>query len=316
MKSLLITNIVLLLFFLVTSCEENFSPKSEYKEKYVLYCIINIDSSKQTAALLKSYDVDGFDPYSNTESSFVSDADIRIIQKDQVFFMRDTSAMIDGVSRYSSPISFYYLDNFSSSSNDSIEIIAFLPSGKKLYGTAKAPETIEFDKASDKILPPEESDLFSFFWNGPVSSRWYLPKLTFYYSKDGITHEKEIPVTYELKNGIWTPLYPSITNSNYVNFAVAALDSAFLEISRNDPNKSSYKIYGAMLSLLVFDENLSNYYSTTNGFLDDFTLILDEVDYTNIVGGLGIFGVYRQQQTGVIFDEEYIKSFGYTPGLK
>ncbi len=315
MKNLLFVNIILLFLFFVTSCEENFSPKAEYKEKYVLYCIINIDSSKQTAALLKSYDVDGFDPYSNTESSFISGADIRIRQDDQVFFMRDTSAIIDGVSRYFSPISFYYLDNFSSSSNDSIEIIAYLPSGKKLYGAAKAPEMIEFDTTSDRLLPPEESDLISFFWNGPVSSRWYLPKLTFYYSKDGITHNKEIPVTYELKNEIWTPIYPSITNTNFVNFTVAALDSAFLEISKDDLNKYSYIIYGAVLSLLVFDENLSNYYSTTNGFLDDFTLILDEVDYTNIVGGLGIFGVYRQQRTGAIFEEEYIKSFGYTPGL-
>lgn len=315
MKKSLYTAILIVTAFLTNSCEDSFSPKADFKEKYILYCILNIDSSKQTATLLKSYDVDGYNPYINTETSFVSGAEIMIRQKNQVFFMRDTSAIIEGVSRYSTPIDFYYLDNFSSLINDSIEIVTTLPSGKKLYGIAKAPERINFSGLSDRILPPEEKELFTFLWDGPTSTRWYLPKLEFYYIFNGVTKSKEIPVTYKLENGIWNPVYPAISNSNYVNFTVAALDSVFRQISEGDPNKSDYEILGAKLSLLVFNESLSNYYSTTNGFLDDFTIILDESDYTNIEGGLGVFGIYRQQLTGAIFTEEYIQSFGYTPGL-
>jgi hypothetical protein len=315
MKNVLFVITITMTSLLVSSCEESFSPKADFQEKYILYCIINIDSSKQTATLLKSYDVDGFNPYLNTESSFVSDAEIMIRQKDQVFFMMDTSAVIEGVSRYRSPIDFYYLENFSTLINDSIEIVATLPTGKKLYGIAKAPDRITFDGTSDRILPPAEKNLFTFLWDGPTSSRWYLPKLQFYYTLNGVTKTKEIPITYKLENGIWNPVYPAISNTNYVNFTVAALDSVFKEISEGDPNKSDYKILGAKLSLLVFNESLSNYYSTTNGFLDDFTIILDESDYTNIDGGLGIFGIYRQQQTGAVFTEAYIQSFGYTPGL-
>ncbi|MBP1631470.1 MAG: hypothetical protein H6Q15_2363 [Bacteroidetes bacterium] len=315
MKKAFYIAILIVTTFLNNSCEDSFSPKADFKEKYILYCILNIDSSRQTATLLKSYDVDGYNPYINTESSFVSGAEIMIRQKNQVFFMRDTSAIIEGVSRYRSPIDFYYLDNFSSLINDSIEIIATLPTGKKLSGIAKAPERITFDGMSDRILPPEEKDLFTFLWDGPTSTRWYRPKLEFYYILNGVTKSKEIPVTYKLENGFWNPVYPAISNSNYVNFTVAALDSVFKQISEGDPNKSDYEILGAKLSLLVFNESLSNYYSTTNGFLDDFTIILDESDYTNIEGGLGVFGIYRQQLTGAIFTEEYIQSFGYTPGL-
>ena len=86
-------------------------------------------------------------------------------------------------------------------------------------------------------------------------------------------------------------------------------------ISQGDPNKKDYKIYGAVFTLMIFDENISNYYSTTNGFLDDFTIRIDEKDYSNIQGGLGIFGTYRTQSTGAVFTHNYIKSFGYTPGL-
>jgi len=300
---------------LINSCEDSFSPKGDYKDQYILYCIINIDSTKQTATLLKSYDVEGFNPYFNTESSFVSGADILIRQKDQVFFMKDTSAIFEDVSRYRSPIDFYYLDNFSSSINDSIEIIATLPSGKKLYGITKAPEKVEFDGTSDRILPPEEKDLFTFLWNSPTSNTWFLPKLQFYYKIHGTTKSKIIPITYKFENGTWGPVYPVISDNNFVNFTVAALDSVFKEISEGDPNKSDYEILGAKLSVLVFNSSLSNYYSTTNGFLDDFTVILDETDYTNIEGGLGILGIYKQQQTSAVFTEEYIQSFGYTSGL-
>ena len=315
MKNILAFIGIVFLTLVVNSCEENFSPKADFAEKYILYCVMNVDSSKQTAVLLKSYDVDGFDPYTNTESSFVSGADIRIRQKDRVFFMKDTSAIIENVSRYEEPINFYCVNNFSASGNDSIEIIATLPSGKKLSGISKAPDDISFDASSDRLLPPEEKNLFTFSWNSPESSRWYLPKLEFFYIKDGITHQKVIPVTYRSENGSWKPVYPVISNNNYVNFTIAALDSSFAQISQGDPYKSSYKILGAILSLLVFDQPLSNYYSTTNGFLDDFTVVLDETDYTNITGGLGILGLYKEQRTGAKFTDEYIQSFGYISGL-
>lgn len=315
MKNLLVFIGILLLTFLVISCEENFSPKSYFAEKYILYCVMNVDSAKQTAALLKSYDVEGFDPYTNTESSFVSGADIRVRQKDRVFFMKDTSAIIESASRYPVPINFYYVENFLSIGNDSIEIVAILPSGKKLYGISKAPDIVSFNTSNDKILPPEDKSLISFSWNSNEPNRWYLPKFEFFYIKNGITQKKVIPVTYKLENGTWKPVYPAITNNSYVNFTFSALDSSFAQISKGDPNKSGYKILGAVLSLLIFDEPLSNYYSTTNGFLDDFTVVLDENDYTNITGGLGILGLYKEQRTGVIFKVEYIESFGYRPGL-
>lgn len=315
MKTLILKLNILIILILLTACEENFSPKSDFSEKYILYCVLNVDSSKQTAVLLKSYDVSGFDPYVNEYSPFVSGADIKIRQKDNVYFMRDTSAIFESVSRYNDPISFYHVENFQSIGNDSIEIVATLPTGKKLYSISKAPENIVFDRSNSSILPPEEADLFTFSWSNLGTNIWYLPKLEFYYIKDGITKTKLVPVTYQMVNGESEPVYPTTTNRNFVNFTTAALNMAFAEISADDPAKSSYKILGAKLSVLVFNEPLSNYYSTTNGFLDDFTIVLDETDYTNVSGGFGVFGILKQQQTGAKFTEEFIQSFGYTVGL-
>ena len=315
MKTVLLGISVLVVVLLSTSCEENFSPKADYQEKFILYSIINADSAVQTAVLLKTYDVPGFDPYINTTDPSIQGADIRIRQGDNVFFMRDTSIARTDTSRYNTPLSFYYTDEFFNNGNSSLEIIATLPTGKRLYAITDLPTAVEFDTTSDHILPPVDDEFFKFVWNGPTSTRWYLPKFVFYYKKDGIRYAKEVPIRYDFENGKWVETFPGITNNSIVRFRVSSLDSAFKQISNGDPDKSSYTIFGGVFTLLVFNESLSNYYSTTNGFLDDFTIRIDETDYTNIDGGLGIFGSYIQQFTGALFIEDYIRSFGYTPGL-
>lgn len=315
MKSILLYIAIAIFAIISNSCEENFSPKADYQEKYILYSIINTDSSVQTAVLQRSYDVEGYDPNKNTTDPFIQGADIRIRQGDNVFFMHDTSTTRTDTSRYNTPVHFYYMDNFYLQGSDSLEIIATLPNGKKLYGITALAANVEFSESSDHTLPPDETDYFSFVWNGPISSRWYLPKFTFYYVKDGIRYHKDVPSDYKFENGNWIAVYPEITNNNIIRFKNSALDSALSKISQGDPDKSSYKIFGGILTLLVFDENISNYYSSTNGFLDDFTIQIDEADYTNIKGGFGVFGTFKKQVTGAIFKEEYIKSFGYLPGL-
>lgn len=315
MKFTALISIFILQILLLNSCEENFSPKTEFQEKYILYSIINTDSSYQTAVLQKSYDVEGFDPNLYNSDPFIQGADIRIRQRDNVFFLKDTSSERVDTSRYKTPLHFYYTNNFFIQGNDSIEILVTLSNGKKLYGITAPALSIEFDKASDHSLPAVDKDFFSFIWNGPTSSRWYLPKFTFYYSKDGIRYSKDVPFDYKFENGKWLPDFPKITNNNIIRFKHSALDSAFAQISESDPNKASYKIFGGVLTLLVFDESMSNYYSSTNGFLDDYTIKIDEADFSNIKGGLGILGSYRKQSTGAVFTEDYIKSFGYTSGL-
>ncbi|HMU43338.1 MAG TPA: DUF4249 family protein [Ignavibacteriaceae bacterium] len=315
MKKRLLLSLVILASLSILSCEEEFNPKIDFQEKYILYSIINPDSSFQTAVLLKTYDVPGYDPYINSADPSVKDATILLVQNDRAFFLRDTVISREDTSRYNAQQFFYYTNDFEINGDDSLQIVAVLPSGKTLSALTKLPESVTFDTSSDHLLPVEDQQYFQFIWDGPVSSRWYLPKLTFYYLVDGIRYGKDIPITYSNENGNWVPEYPGVTNTNTVRFEMTSLDSVFRQISEGDEDKSHYIILGAVLSLLVFDEELSRYYSTTNGFLDDFTVKLDETDYTNIDGGFGIFASFVRSQTGAVFNETFIKSFGYTPGL-
>src|SRR3990172_8021014 len=100
MKTAILFIIVFVFSLILNSCEENFSPKADFQEKYILYSIINIDSTIQTAVLQKSYYVEGYDPYLNTTDPYISGTDIRIRQGENIFFMRDTITTRSDTSRY------------------------------------------------------------------------------------------------------------------------------------------------------------------------------------------------------------------------
>jgi hypothetical protein len=62
----------------------------------------------------------------------------------------------------------------------------------------------------------------------------------------------------------------------------------------------------------MLDRNLSAYYSSVAKIGDSFSLRLDEVDFSNIEGGFGIFGSLNVQKLVMFFREGYLEeNFGY-----
>ncbi len=321
--------VIVIIFFVTAmlinySCEENFSPKGDFQQKYILNCVIRSDTSLQTATISRSYEVGGYDPFVNTTDPFLKNAYIRIWAGDKVYFMKDSSIARTDSSRYKDPLHFFYVDNFNPGISTSLEIEAILADGKTLKASTTLPETVNWNYSNIDTsdtnafrIPSLSHDYFSYAWFQGSSLGWYLPRLILIYSKmvNGNEERREIlvPEKYEdVGRGI-EAVYPSPTKNTLASFKNSALDSVFRQISKGDPVKSHYKIYALVLELLVFDDPLSKYFSVTNGFFDDYTIILDEVDYTNVEGGLGIFGSYTKQRRGSKIASEYISSFGYVP---
>ena len=65
------------------------------------------------------------------------------------------------------------------------------------------------------------------------------------------------------------------------------------------------------LELIIYDEYLSNYYSSIQQGLDGFTVKLDNPDYSNIKGGLGIFGSYIKKDYTIGFKPSFLQSVGF-----
>ncbi len=80
----------LLLVTVFISCEENFSPKAEFEEEYILTCIIGAYSPYESISplveIFHTYDVDGFDPGVNIIDPILSGAEVSLEYSNENYF--------------------------------------------------------------------------------------------------------------------------------------------------------------------------------------------------------------------------------------
>ena len=109
-----------------------------------------------------------------------------------------------------------------------------------------------------------------------------------------------------------TSVYPPVnTGGNSITFTFENINKAMQEISDGDSNKQNYKIKGALFRILLMDRNLAAYYSAQKTFLDEFSVRLNQPDFSNVHNGLGIIGSYAMKKLQIKIDKSYISSLGY-----
>jgi hypothetical protein len=296
------------------SCDESFSPKAPFKEQYVLNCIIRSDSVSQVAILSKTYDVTGFDPNTNNVDPTISGAQIFLKWKGKLYQMKDSSIARTDTSRYKGPLKFYYTNAIKPTFNDSLEISAIPSPGVFLSSKTKVPYKVFFGNSTSFIKGDEIA--LDIVWTAHDPGLFFLPRTKIIYQKRNevpvITHSFEVPFTYSNSQGIEVPVYPGISPASSIEYVRTNIDKAMLKISGGD-DKSNYRFLRIDFELLIFDQFLAGYISTTNGFFDNLSIRLDEPNYTNITGGLGIFGAYELNTFNISFSDAYLKQLGFIP---
>ena len=79
-----------------------------------------------------------------------------------------------------------------------------------------------------------------------------------------------------------------VANVN-VGFSLTAY-SAFFGKLKSQYGTDGFKLTSATFILTQVEENLYKYYNLANGFQDPYSIRTDLPDYSNIAGGLGVFG--------------------------
>lgn len=311
-----------LLFFLVLvfvslSCDENFNPFGDYKERYILTCLLDGNTNFQVATLSKSYFTGSFNPYDNTTDPTLIGAEIRIWYTDSVYLFKDSTIERQDTSRYKNPFKFYFTDKVKPTAGKTVEIEALLPSGKRLRSINVTPNDISFTNQNPTVIPPVNENYLNFSWQAQSTYSFYDIRImvTYYKNENGtiIKYVKEIPIAYKTNEGVDDPIYPPAARQTIVSYPMEVITEFLESISTGDENKSNYTIeLKPKVEVLVMDEGLSRYYSSTSQSLNDLSVRLDENDYTNIDGGYGIFGTYIiKNYTSISFIASYIQSFGY-----
>lgn len=322
MKNIIALILISFTTVLLTNCDDNVNPKTNFKEQYVLNCVLSVDTNYQVATISHSYDVDGYDPNTNKIDPSIKGAKVKVFYRDSIFVFRDTSIARSSDSKYSSPLNFYYTRNLKPSSYSQLRIEATLPNGKVLKAKTESffLNILYFAKTVDRY-PPISSNKITFSWdkiNGDnfESTIYFAPELAIVYQKNENgnwnRYYKKVPIRYMENNPDKPPIYPEISvGSNSISFDTLAIGIALKEISKDDPQKKNYKIEKALFRLLVLDKNLAAYYSMQKTFLDEFSVRVNQPDFTNIEGGLGVFGIYAIKKSEIQIDASYINKFGY-----
>lgn len=310
-----------LFLFLLTglfiSCEENFEPFGELKEKYVLNCIIKGDTTFQIASVTRTYANENYNPYSNEEDPNIRGALVRVWNGDSVVTFRDTTLVRKGDSKYKTPYHVYYTKNFKLVGKE-VEIEAILPNRVRLTSKSLVPNEVKFMYV-DKVVPPKSKSYLEFAWEAGTSDNAYLTQVSIYYYKADDPKESlqiaYVPAFYITQDGKNFPIASKPNNHNKLILEVETFSKTMELISEGDPNKKNYVILGPFLEVVSFGKSLSTYFNSIARANDAYTVNLNEIDYTNVEKGLGIFGVYLRNYWSFDFTHAYIKSFGYTPGL-
>jgi hypothetical protein len=309
-------------------CEESFSPKTEFKDQYVLQCFVEGSHIKElkavNALLAKVYDVDGFDPYVNTTDPAVGGAEITLLINGKPYFLREGFRQNMDSTRYGPRQRFYYASLPGPQPYDLVSIVAKLPGGQLL----SAQTTITNGRAF--TFPYEFPHGLTTFVNLPPGVRnwtvswddyeesWghlFFPRLRLLYrtAQGEIEQDGSVLVPSHFVSGTdgSLPAYPSYTTQKFCTFEFPMFDWAMAQISADDPNKNRYSVHKALFEVIEYDTPLSKYYSSVNGSLDQFSIRVDQMVYSNISGGIGIFGSYIKSQVEIDLDISYVKSFGY-----
>jgi hypothetical protein len=287
-------------------CEENFSPETDFEQAYSLTSIIRNADEFQLAFIVKSYS-----EKNNQSNYFYKGANIRLWHKDTVYIYKD-SVVTD--SKTNEVSSFYYLDNFKGAEfGDELEIEAMLTNGKRLKASCSIPTPFYVDRqVTATVIPPTQLPAAHV---GILSDDdgYFITRMRIrYFSNDLINPIfKEIPLSYTEDNGNYLPNFPSPTKGKQFAYYRSAIDKTFELISTGIEDKStlfvSDEVYVEILSL---EPNLAAYYSA--GLEENrFTVRLDESDYSNVNGGMGIFGALYEETTTIPITKSYIEAFGY-----
>lgn len=313
---------------LFTSCEEDFNAKTDFSEKYILYGVIrnypwSVPSPyvTLTVAVLKTYDVNGYNPSSDTSDHSIKDCFVSLtIGKEELPLSELNGSQVgDGFT----PEYSYTISNFKFNRNQEIKITAVLPDGKILTAHTKVPEVVSSLEFSYPFNRGIHTKINRFLWGDSWVITWdsfdsylYFPRLSLHYQvktgSDVQYKSKEIPMQYTKRNGKFEPVYPSYTWGNQVEFSYDCIDSVMTQISEGDSDKSKYIIRGISFGMMEYEMNLASYFSSTNGYLDNFSIRLDESIFTNVSGGSGVFGAVTFFGYQFMVEKNYTESFGYT----
>jgi hypothetical protein len=293
------TGLLALALVLVVGCEEPFSPQGPFLDRTVVYSLLAARSDTQFVRVFRTYYPPNDNPYEVDWETPDTSAEVVLSDGTQPVSLHDTVLTRgDGSSVHT-----YVVYPFHVEPGQRYSISVTAPGHEEVVSSTIVPGGGSVLIQNFGALSDLQSHLFeNLYMEVDVSPQAaaFIPRLTveFQVYSTGAVLEREVPLDLltpdeENKN----PLYPDIVpvglvgqTSYYFTYSLHAYAYALRKIIA-DYGEVYFR--QANCYLVQTDQALYVGYNIANGFRDAFSIRMDQPDFSNIKGGLGLFGSYN-----------------------
>lgn len=301
---------ILLLSCLIGSmsgCTQSFNPKGPFDDRLVVHSILSTREPKLLVRIHKTYDVEGFNPLAQEEDLIIQGATVQLKSGNNSYLLRDTVLTRTDKTRYSRNIPSYVHAPFSLERGQTYEL-NISGAGKDASSSVTVPGPGSVRLLNDYVLDEEPGgqQLDVSIRLGGQTYAWMLRLLLVYtvQTDSGIVQRTiEIPsnrLEFDAALNRLVTVYPELqrTGLREAPRNMPALGMQYLQGARSLAYSShppgTVKIESVAFILTQVEKNLYRYYNVVNEFRDKRSIRLDEPDYSNISGGVGLFGAFTE----------------------
>ncbi len=266
---------------MLSGCNNEFNPNGPYKQKLVVYGVFSSRTDTQYVRVYTTYPSPGL-----SAEAGVTDVRVTVAQDANTTVFRDTTIQIVNSSGVRVPLRLFVSYAFRPAPGVNYDLSVVSPTVGNVRSRA-----FGLYKGRMFTLSNPQGDIIVQVTPG-ANVRAFIVRMYLVFSvRVGSTWEVKRVEVPNLVTASGEFLYPRPVQSDLTTAGFSFQAYAGLITSLRSQYPAGVQLSRTVFVLTEFDEPLYAYYSTANGFPDSGTLRLDEPDYTNIQGGLGVFGM-------------------------
>lgn len=295
------------IMLILGACEVEFDPRGDFIDRVAAFGALSPQRSLHLIRLTRTYDPPSLNPADYASDNQVGNAVVTITVDTSVTLLRDTTYERDETTRYPDSIRAYVYSPGSLRRGQSYTLTADVAGYGTLTGTTVVPSVgiVEVGIESRTVITNPDINLRDILIYGTPAPNAEASMIRIFLEYEvatlnpGILKKEEVPVitTNYVDCLTYDAAFPQIRRRQqsggrevwtipYVSYSRTI--QKVLKV--NEGHVVSFK--RAIAVIVQADRHLYRYYSLVGGFRDEFSIRVDEPNYTNIQNGIGIFGSY------------------------
>jgi hypothetical protein len=278
----------------------------------VVYGVLTPMDQSHFVRLFTTYNPPDLNPLDNTSSKQTTNAVVSLAFDATSLALRDTVVPRNDTNRYTDSIQAFVVSPLSILRGKTY----FLTVNSSAYGTltasTKVPGTgqivIDNESTFSLTTPNLGMEDISIFTTPSVTTEGHAVRIFVEYelpvANPGVIVTEEVPIeiTDYLDCTHFNGEYPRVRRREQVSggeqwrFRLDNYRRMLVRILKTHEG-SVIDFKRVYVELVQTDEHLYKYFSVVNGFQDQFSIRVDQPNYTNIEGGLGVFGSFTSDTT-------------------